>query len=293
MSDRRGMADAGRAVVGPRVLAAWDQFLAAAEQADLSAPTRLPGWRGHEVCVHLGLWDGHEALATIVASARAGGTGTPVDPDAANADVVARHRDASREQVLDALRANREGVARHLSEEEESLDRAWSVSTVGRLPLLTVLLGQAYELAVHQQDLVACGAPPPSPDVRHTALAALADVTGALAAQHRIDGGATLQTPDGGWRFAASPDEGWTVDEVPPGKVRGAGVEAPADLLLDASAGRHNPVALLARRRMKVHDLGGLLALVPIVESTPGIPGAPILRLAGRTLSTAGRLLRR
>jgi hypothetical protein len=132
--------------------------------------------------------------------------------------------------------------------------------------------------------------------VLSAALAALADVTGALAAAEGITGGALLTTPDGGWRFAAD-GTGWTVERVPPGRARGTAVEAQADLLLEAASGRANPVAALARRRLRVHELSGLLRLAPIVQTAPGIPGGPLLALAARTLSggvgALGRVLGR
>src|SRR5919205_48694 len=80
----RGLSDAGRDVVGPMLLGAWDAFLAAAQSADLDHPTRLPGWRGQEVCVHLGVWDDYCALDGLLASARSGGGGGAPDVDAAN-----------------------------------------------------------------------------------------------------------------------------------------------------------------------------------------------------------------
>src|SRR3712207_8611457 len=107
------MADAGRDTVGPMVLGAWDAFLEQAAAVDLGRPSRLPGWRLHEVCVHLGAWPDHQALADLVTSARAGGTGTPADVDGTNARVTAAHRDTSREDVLAALRRNREATARY------------------------------------------------------------------------------------------------------------------------------------------------------------------------------------
>jgi uncharacterized protein (TIGR03083 family) len=292
MPRSQGMADAGRDQVAEMVLPAWDAFLDQAAAVDLDRPTRLPGWRAHEVCVHLGCWDDHTALADLVASARAGGGGTPPDVDATNARVTAAHRDASREEVLDALRRNREATARYLAEEPRELDTAPAVAVVGRLPLLSVVLGQAYELAVHGLDLVPLGAPPVPAPVLQAGLAALADVTGALAAAEGITGGATLATPEGGWRFAADGD-GWTVRRVAPGEASGTAVEAAADLLLEAASGRVNPVVALARRRLKVHELGGLLALAPIVQAAPGIPGGPILRLASQTLSGGRGLLSR
>jgi uncharacterized protein (TIGR03083 family) len=274
------------------VLGAWDAFLAQAETVDLDRSSRLPGWRAHEICVHLGCWDDHQALADLIASARSGGSGTPPDVDAVNARVTAAHRDASREEVLAALHRNREATARYLSEEPVDLDTAPTVSVVGRLPLLSVVLGQAYELAVHGLDLVSCGAEPPPPDVLQSGLAALVDVTGALAASCDITGGVTLTTPDGGWSFAADP-RGWTVYRVPPGRGSGPAVEAPAVLLLEAASGRVNPVPAVATRRLKVHDIGGLLALAPIVQAVPGIPGGPILQLAARTVGSAGGMLGR
>jgi hypothetical protein len=61
----------------------------------------------------------------------------------------------------------------------------------------------------------------------------------------------------------------------------------------EASSGRANPALLLARRKLRVHDMAGMLRLAPIVESTPGIPGGPLLQVAARTLSGAGGLIGR
>ena len=287
-----GMADAGREQVGAMVRGAWDAFLDQAAAVDLGRATRLPGWRAQEVCVHLGAWPDRAALAGLVAGARAGGTGEPGDPDASNARVTAAHRDADRPAVLGALRAAREATERYLADEPVELDTAPTVSTVGRLPMLSVVLGQAYELAVHGLDLVSAGAPAPPAPVLQSGIAALADVTGALAAAQGLTAGAALATPDGGWAFAADPS-GWTVRRLAAGEVPGTAVEAPADLLLDAASGRVNPVGALARRRLRVHELTGLMQLAPIVQSAPGIPGGPILQLAARTLGTTGGLLGR
>jgi uncharacterized protein (TIGR03083 family) len=292
MDRHQGMADAGRERVAPMVLGAWDAFLEQAAEVDLDRPSRLPGWRAHEICVHLGCWDDHTAVADLIASARAGGTGTPPDPDAVNARVTAAHRDASREEVFAAMRRNRDVTAEYFEQGPPELDTAPTVSVVGRVPLLSVLLGQAYELAVHGLDLVSCGAPPPPPDVLQSGLAALVDVTGALAASCDITGGVTLMTPHGGWGFAADAD-GWRVEHVPPGRASGPTVEGDASVLLDAASGRINPVPAVARRRLKVHQMGGLLALAPIVQHVPGIPGGPILQLAARTVGGAGGLLGR
>jgi hypothetical protein len=75
--------------------------------------------------------------------------------------------------------------------------------------------------------------------------------------------------------------------------VDGAAVTGEAAVLLEASAGRANPVALLARRRLGLRDPGGLLALAPLVDLAPNLPGGPILRLAARSLSGAAGILTR
>src|SRR3712207_9253163 len=85
------------------------------------------------------------------------------------------------------FRSNRDATARYLADEPVELDTAPTVSVVGRLPLLSVVLGQAYELAVHGLDLESCGAAPPPTSVLGSGLAALTDVTGALAASCGIE----------------------------------------------------------------------------------------------------------
>ena len=286
------MADAGRDQISGMVLGAWDGFIEQAEAVDLDRRSRLPGWRAQEICVHLGQWEDHQALRDLITSARAGGPGEAPDPDAVNARVTAAHRDTPREEVLAALRRNRDATARYLADEPVELDTAPAVSVVGRIPLLSVVLGQAYELAVHSLDLVSCGAEPPPVDVLQAGLAALTDVTGALAADTGIDGRVTLATPDGGWGFTAD-GSGWQVRRVAAGAIDGPAVEGEAELLLDAASGRINPVPAVARRKLKVHDVGGLLQLAPIVQKVPGIPGGPILQLAARTVGGAGGMLGR
>ena len=52
------------------VLGAWDAFIDEVATVDLDRPSRLSGWRAHEIAVHLGCWDDHTALADLIASAR-------------------------------------------------------------------------------------------------------------------------------------------------------------------------------------------------------------------------------
>jgi uncharacterized protein (TIGR03083 family) len=288
-----GLTAAGRDDVGAVVLGAWEAFLAAAQACDLGRPTRLPGWRAQEVCTHLGIWDDYDAFAGLVASARAGGGGPAPDVDAANERVTRAHRHASRGEVLDALRRHRDAVRAYLEEGPAELDAAPTAGPVGVLPLLTTILAEAYELAVHALDLRDCGAGNPPDTLLDAGLLALAEVTGAIAATHGVSGGAALVTPSGGWRFAADGST-WTVGPVQrDGDVPGPAVRGDAAVILDASAGRANPVALLARRRLSLRDPAGLLRLAPLVELAPNLPGGPLLSVAGRTLSGAAGLLTR
>ncbi len=296
-STPQGLLELGRDEIRRHVAGGWDAFIAAAEAADLDKRSRLPGWRGAEICIHLGSWPDHRAMAGLLASARGEGPSSPVDVDEANAAVTSKHRDASREDILAALRRNRDEVLAYLDDDSEDvrkLDRADVVATVGTLPLLTVVHATVYELAVHALDLTSVGAPPPPEELLLNGISALADVTGALAANLGITGGAVLSTPKGGWYFAAD-GGGWTTTPVEAGERKGKTPVVEAELvpLLEASSGRKNPVTMLASRGLKVHHMSGLLRLAPIVEKSPGIPGGPVLRLAARTVGGAGGVVGR
>lgn len=270
-----------------RVLAAWSGFIAAVSAADLSSPSRLPGWTGHDVAVHVADWDSSTTLDRLVAQARTGTVVSPWDPDAVNARVVAAHRDASRADVLAALRRSRQGVASWFANDGPSaLGRVPVMSVVGPLPLLTVVNAGAYELAVHALDLRA----DPAASLLDAGLAALVDVTGVFAHRRGLRTSLTAWTGAGGWQVRTSAG-GWTTAPVaarPPGAV----VEGSAAVLLDASAGRRTVPPLLASRVLRVHGLPDVLRLAPIVDEIPGLPGGPALKAAARWTGTTGRLLR-
>ncbi|HEY6744101.1 MAG TPA: maleylpyruvate isomerase N-terminal domain-containing protein [Mycobacteriales bacterium] len=285
-----------------RVLGAWSGFLDAVAGTDLSAPSRLPGWTGHDVAVHIGDWDEATTLDRLVAQARSGTVVPPWDPDAVNARVVAAHRDASRADVLAALERSRQGVAAWFdSSGPAELGRVTVMSVVGPLPLLTVVNAGAYELAVHALDLVA-GPAASGPDraagssaaslgrLLDAGLAALVDVTGVFAYRRGLRTALTAWTGDRGWHVRTDAT-GWRTTPVtarPPGAV----AEASAAVLLDASAGRRSVPSLLASRTLKVHSLPDIIRLASIVDEIPGLPGGPALRAAARWVGSTGRLLR-
>ena len=108
---RAGLASLPLGEQRDRVLASWDGFLAAAEDVDLDRPSRLPGWTGHDVLVHVGDWPGVATLDKLLAEARSGTVAPPYDPDAVNAAVVAAHRDVPGADVLAAVRRSRDRLA--------------------------------------------------------------------------------------------------------------------------------------------------------------------------------------
>jgi Mycothiol maleylpyruvate isomerase N-terminal domain len=270
-----------------RVLAAWDGFRAAATEAELDRPSRLPGWTGHDVAVHIGDWDGPTALDRLVAQARTGVVADPPDTDRVNAAAVAAHRTASRADVLGALERSRQGVADWFaSDGPEALGRVTVMSVVGPLPLLTVVNAGAYELAVHALDL---GGAAPA-ELLDAGLAALVDVTGVFAHRRGLRTSLTAWTGRRGWQVRTDAD-GWRTTAVaarPPGAV----VEGEPAVVLDASAGRRAVPPLLASRALRVHGLPDILRLAPIVDEVPGLPGGPALTAAARWVGGAGRLLR-
>ena len=64
-----GLADLDPDELGPEVVRAWDDFLLLLPTADLSAPSRLPGWSGKDVCIHLGAWGDRTPIHALITSA--------------------------------------------------------------------------------------------------------------------------------------------------------------------------------------------------------------------------------
>lgn len=281
------------------LLPAWDEFAEIAGAVDLDAPSRVHGWTARDVCVHLGSWPGARTLDRMRAEAEADDldledprAGT-FDQTSHNEAVLAARAAAPRAEVVAALRESREAVAAFLSSDEVrrlGLRRVRSV--LGPLPLTTLVGAGAYELAVHALDLQPAGAPAPSRAILTAGLAALVDTTGALATRCELSASAACLAPEGGWAFTSTPSA-WTTLELPavPGPWPTVLGDAPA--LLDASSGRRSVPPMLARRDLRVHHMAGLLALAPIVEAVPGLPGGPALRVAVRNLRSVSRLLRR
>lgn len=289
-----GLASTAVDAVGDAVVGAWDDFLAVVTSADLERPSRLPGWTGRDTCIHLGSWDDHRVLIGLTEAARAGGGPEPADVDEGNAKLVAAHQDAGPAEVIAALERSRDVIAEwfETSTEPTELATARVRSSVGELPLLSLLHAGCYELAVHALDLGPCDADPPSDFLLDRGLAALLDVTGSLAASRHLEMTVSAQTPRGGWAFTSSA-HGWTTQPVPAGDVEGVGVRGTASDLLDVSAGRVSIPALLLSRRLHVQQLSAFMKLAPIVSEVPGLPGGVALKAGVSGLTGLGRLVGR
>ncbi|MGN6244976.1 MAG: maleylpyruvate isomerase N-terminal domain-containing protein [Motilibacteraceae bacterium] len=312
----RGLSSADLSAVAGPLLAAWDGFLVVAQHlADaggLGRPSRLPGWSARDVCVHLGSWPDAPVLERLLGDARAATTrradggvggmdaaelGAPLDVDGANEAVLAAHGDASDDEVMAALRAARERTVDFLdSPEARDLALAPTRTLLGPLPLLGHVEAAAYELAVHALDLAPAAAPAPSDELLLAGLGALADVTGALCARSGVTATVAILTPLGGWAFGSrGPD--WTTVQLGPDAAASTlgwpSLEGAAPVVLDASAGRAAVPPLLLRRELRVHDVPGLLGLVPVLDAVPGLPGGAALAAGARYLSGLTRFVRR
>jgi uncharacterized protein (TIGR03083 family) len=289
-ASQQGLLDHGDYDLAGVVLESWDAFLALVDDADLSASTRLKGWTVRDVAVHLGTWDGESALTQVLQSLRSGDAGTVLDPDAFNARVLREHEDASDEDVRAALAASRDDVAALLKSDEGGERGGDPVASVlGPMPLLTVVHAGCYELAVHALDIAdAVDGTCPPVLLRH-GVAALTDSTGCLAAREGIDATIGINAKESPWAFTAHADGSWTTDRIV-GDAHGPRVSGSAEDLLEASAGRADPVRLVTLRQLKIKHLGGLLALTPIIDQVPGLPGGRALKVAAKSL---GGLLHR
>lgn len=294
-----GLASWDPADLSGLVLPAWDDFIDLAGEVDLDRPSRVAGWTARAVCVHMGTWPGSrslqrmrdEALSEAVDPADERGGG--FDQQSHNEAVLEAWGSAPRAEILEALAASRADVATYLgSSDPETLGTRSVRSVLGPLPLSTVVAAGAYELAVHALDLAPAGARRPAPETLAAGVAALVDTTGALATRGRLTARAACLTPEGSWFFAATAD-GWTTLELPEVPDGWAAVEGAADDVLDASAGRRQVPVMLARRELRLHHVPGLLALTPIVEAVPGLPGGAALRAAVRNVRAVTRLVRR
>ena len=291
MDHHRGVATGPTAELAERTLGAWDALLDLAATVPPEAVGRL---------AELGSWPERPVLGRLMAQARGlGGRGfeaggmeagslAPVPAEAPRRD----HSGESRPEVMAALGEARRRVAEALAEiaEQPRLALLELDSALGPLPLLTQVHASAHEIAVAALDCFPDRAAARSGldrAVTDAGIAALVDVVGALAYRQGVRAEAGVWgAGTGGWVFHADAD-GWRTE---PGNGGVPGIEGAAVTVLGVPTGRAALPSLLAKGEIRLHRIGGLMALAPLVEQVPGLPGGALLRRAVGVVGLLGRL---
>lgn len=286
-----GLASRDVTVLAATIDRAWELFEDAARRADLSMPSRRPGWNGRAVVAQVGEWEFGRSLADLLADAHDGDAGT-IESHAFDARILVTAQTADDATVLAAASAARTAAATWLASDGPA---TWGLvhtsSPLGPLPVLTVLSAGTYQLAVAALDLEPCGAPLPAELVR-IGLAAVIDITGALAARNRFTGSFTAVTP--GYVVGVGARAGhWRTAELDSDPGGGPTVHAEARTVLHVTSGRA-PVAHYYRTgALRVSDLPGLLRLAPVLDGVPGVPPLGAIGRALQVVDAVGGLLGR
>jgi hypothetical protein len=290
----RGLATVDRARLAAGVAQSWALFSGLLAQVDLDAPTRAKGLTVRELVIPLGAWDDNRPLAQLLDEARRGITGEH-DQGALVDAVREAHRDASDAAVLEAVVRQGESMETWLYGEDDGLADAPVASMLGTLPVITFLHAATYPLATTALDIASAGVEVPE-QLLDNGLLGLVDTIGALAARQGLTASIAGITPTTLVGTAAR-DGAWRTELLDPTTLRlpddvGPSVEGSTRLLLEVTAGRADVPGAIRRKEVAVHDLNGLLALAPIVEQVPGIPGRGALVGAIRATTAVTSVLK-
>lgn len=267
-----------------RAIRAWTLFAETVAEVDLDGRTRSRSRRAREMVTALGTWPDSRGIPELLADGRAGATSTEPMKQAARR-LAKAHADASDDEVRASIDASLQQTAEWLRGgglHTEGL--LGTPSPLGVLPMGTVVHAATYQLAVTARDLIPAGAPI-QPELDEIGMVALIDAAGAVAARTGLDVGAVAV----GQRSTATidvADNAWTTTFVD--DERHPAVIAPEEVLLDMAGGRADLAA--ATRQLRFRDPRGLLALAPIVDDIPELPGGPLLRRAARVVRLLGGL---
>ena len=294
----RGLATSDPARLAASISQSWAIFAALVDVLDLDAPTRAKGLRAREVVIPLGAWDDNRPLTVLLDEARAGNVGDH-DQGALVDAVRAAHRDEPDEAVREAIRRQGDQMEHFLyGDSVRELGALPVASMLGTLPVLTFLHAATYPLATSALDLELAGAVAPDALLLN-GLLGLVDTIGALAARQGVTASIAAITPTAIVATGASAGS-WRTSLLDPDDLRGElpesvgpSVEGRARLVLDITSGRADIPAAVRRKEVAIHDLAGLLALAPIVEQVPGIPGRAALVAAIRATTALTGVWRR
>lgn len=287
----RGFATADRGALAASVARAWELFVELVEPLDLEAPTRARGLTVREVVTPLGAWADNRPLPQLLDEARRGVIGDH-DQGALVDAVREAHRDEPRDAVLSALRRQGEEMTAWLRSPESDADGLLPVaSMLGTIPLMTFLHASTYPLATSALDLEQAGAQVPD-ELLELGLVGVLDTMGALAARQALMASLVVVTPTVVAGMGAMPRD-WRTARLGRDEVGdGPRIEGSVRTLLDVTAGRSDVPRALAAQQLSFHDVPGLLALAPLVEQVPGIPGRGALVASIRAVNAVGSLVR-
>ncbi len=265
-----------------RTTRAWRLFVDLIAEVDLAGPSRSARRSAREMVIGLGTWPDSRGIPELLADAHAGRT-TCEPYRATSQRLAAAHADAAdddvRGSVAGSMRQTHQWLASGALRTEGML---LAPSPLGPLPLGTVVHAMVYQLAITARDLMPAGAPP-LPELDELGLISLLDATGAVAARIGLVASAVAV----GRRIAVSTSirgGGWTSSI---GDTEGPGVLGPEEVLLDLAGGRADYSALT--RQVRFRDPRALLALSPVVDEIPDLPGGPLLRKTAMLARFLGR----
>lgn len=255
-----------------RTIRAWELFAGLVAEVDLDGPTRSSRRNARQMAIALGTWSDSRGIAGLTADAHAGATTT--EAFRAASDRLARaHADAADDEVRRSVVLSLEQTRDWLrSDDLHHTGLLATPSPLGPLPMGTVVHAATYQLAVTARDLIPAGAAA-LPELDEIGLVALLDATGAVAARS----GLVAQASAVGRRVAVSCDiidGGWqtTLHDNPAFPA----VIGPEEPLVDLAGGRADFGALT--RDLRFRDARGMLALSPVVDAIPDLPGGPLLK---------------
>ena len=292
----RGLVSSDREHLAASVVASWAMFAAMVEPLDLDRVTRAKGLTAREVVIPLGAWPDNRPLDEVLDDARRGVVGDH-DQGALVDAVRAAHAHESDRSIKDAL-------TRQADEMESLLYGAHLddiadlpvASMLGTLPLVSFVLASTYPLSTSALDLEQAGADVPQ-RLLDNGLLGLLDTIGALAARQGLTASLAATTPTTTIAMGAVAGAWRTVDLVragdDPAADIGPAVRGTTRMLLDVTAGRADVPNAVRRKELGVDDWQGLLALTPIVEQVPGIPGRAALVATARAASALSGAWRR
>lgn len=260
-----------------RTVRAWTLFAELLPEVDLDGPSRSSHRSAREIVIGLGTWPTSRGIPELLADARAGATRT--EPFTAESRRLAiEHAGATDEEIVQSVRDSLTQTQAwlELPGALETDGKLPTPSPLGPLPMGTVLHSAVFQLALSARDLIPAGAPE-VPELDDLGLAALLDATGAVAGRLSLTSQAVAVTE----RFSVASRVaagGWQT-QFDSG-LESPAIHAPAELLLDLAGGR---VAFGAMsRQLRFTDARGFLALAPVVDELPDLPGGPILKRLAR-----------